>query len=116
MGTLREEIAFIQRDNHRQSACANFFQYHFYSLNLPLHMWMRGIDYMYQQIGFCHFFQGGPECCYQRCGQALDKAYRIREQDFLPASQSDSPGCGIERGEEFVLGLRVGASQAIEQG
>ena len=74
------------------------------------------VHHMQQQVRLDHFLQRRLECFDQPVGQFANEPDRVREQNILIGRQTQTPGGGVERGEEFILSQNSGAGERVEQG
>src|SRR5690606_14121832 len=80
------------------------------------HPWVRGIEYVDEEVRHGSFFQSRIEGLDEFVGQLADKADRVCEQKRLFIRQGDLAGSGIESRKELVLDQDISARQAAEQG
>ena len=69
---------------------------------------------MQQQVGFARFAQGRTECGDQFVRQVADEADGVG-QHHAAAGQLDAAHGRVQRGEQLVGGVGIGAGQGIEQ-
>ena len=77
---------------------------------------MTRIHDVHQQLGFDDLLERGLERLDQAVRELADEPDGVGQQDVLVGRQAEPAGGRIERGEELVLGQRVGAGQRVEQG
>ncbi len=71
---------------------------------------------MQDHVGLAHLFQGGAERLHQFVRQVGNEAHGVRQDRRPPVRQLHRPECRVQGGEQHVLGLDLGARQAVEQG
>ena len=77
---------------------------------------MAHVNDMEQHIRLHHLLQSGLEGRHQLVGQALDKAYRIRQNSLLLMGQIQLTGSRVKGREKLILGVNIGIGQSVQQG
>ena len=75
-----------------------------------------GINHMHEQIRFGDFVERALECFDQFVGKVPHEPNGVREQHHFTPGKRQTPGGGIEGGEQSVLHQHTCFGQTIEQG
>lgn len=86
----------------------------FHGFELGLHLRMRGVGDVDQDIGAFQLLQGGHEGLAQIGRQVADEAHGIGQNDLTIFGVQPAAGW-IEGGKELVLGQDVALGQGVEQ-
>ena len=108
-------INLIKNIEHRLFETANLFEYFVHRLNLHIDLRVRGIDDVYQQIRFHHFFQRGFKRVDQMVRKFLNKSDRIGHQHRLMVGQLHLSRRWVKRGKQLILHKDVRTGEAIQQ-
>lgn len=110
------EVNLVPGDDNRLMRDTEVFQDLLHSLHLRFCLFMRYVNYMYQDIRFLYLFQRRTKRRDEIVGESLYKPDSVGEQGFTPLGKVDTAGRRIERGEKLVLCDDRGVAERIEQG
>ena len=76
---------------------------------------MGGVAHMQDDVGLGNLLQGGAEGGDQLGRQLADEAHRVGQDGAAARGQPQAAHGRVERGEELVAGLHLGAGQALNR-
>ena len=108
-------VALVVDLDDRHVGRAHFVEHAAHRGDPPIAIRRRRIDDVENQIGLGDLLERGAKCRHERVGQPVDESDRVGDEELAAVGQLDLPDERVERHEQGVGGVGVGARERIEE-